>query len=228
MASRFLLMSLAGTLFSSICVTTPAAADPLTVTSGQLVAAWDDPSYFIVSGEGFMVSGLFVPVQFSPQQLCFTGCAPGTSVDFSALFGSSSGSLGVATAATVDGVTYAVTPPIVNLVGALVVDAPTIVLPTVTAFDHATITAPFLFHGHVAAFDRSAPASALFALDLAGSGTVELTFTTSTMRYTQPEVAYVFSAASPVPEPASAVLLVTGLAALGGRKMLRLRTHSSR
>ena len=62
----------------------------------------------------------------------------------------------------------------------------------------------------------------------AGSGTAELTFTTSTMRYTQPEVAYVFSAASPVPEPASAVLVVTGIAALGGRKMLRLRTHRSR
>jgi hypothetical protein len=228
MASRFLLLALAGPLFSIICISTPASADPVTVTSGQLVVAWDDPSYFTMSGEGFMVAGLFVPVQFSPQQLCFAGCAPGTTVDFSALFGSPSGSLGVATAATVDGVTYTAIPPNLNLMGALVVDAPTIVLPGVSASDHATVTAPFMFHGHVAGFDRSAPASPLFTLDLAGSGTAELTFTTSTMRYTQPEVAYVFSAASPVPEPASAVLLVTGIAALGGRKMLRLRTHRSR
>ena len=64
MASRFLLLALAGPLFSIICISTPASADPVTVTSGQLVVAWDDPSYFTMSGEGFMVAGLFVPVQF--------------------------------------------------------------------------------------------------------------------------------------------------------------------
>ena len=145
MASRFLLLALAGPLFGSICVSTPASGEPVTVTSGQLVVAWDDPSYFTMSGEGFMVAGLFVPVQFSPQQLCFAGCAPGTSVGFSALFGSQSGSLGSATAATVDGINYLTFPPGVDLRGALVVDAPTVVLPAISTSDHATLTAPFMF-----------------------------------------------------------------------------------
>jgi len=219
MAPRFPLLPLVGALFS-ICVNTTAYADPIVVTSGKAVVAWDDPSYFTISGdEGFTLAGLFVRVPSSPQQLCFAGCAPGTRVDFSGVFGGpQDGSLGVATAATVDGITYSTFPPNVDLTGSLVFDAPTVVLPALTARDHATLTAPFMFHGHVAGFARSEPDSALFEIDLIGSGTAEVHFVTSGMLYAQPEVVYAFAPASPVPEPASALFLATGMAALGVRR----------
>jgi hypothetical protein len=223
MAPRFALLPLIGALLG-ICVHTAAYADPILVSSGQVYLRWGGPTSFNMSGARLELGGLFLPLRTSPQQLCFTGCAPGTHVDFSALIGEPSESLpgrnyiaGSTLAATVDGITY----PELNvaLTGTLVFDAPTVVLPPSTPLGPVTITAPFMFHSQVTGFALGENDSPLFAVDLIGSGTVEVRFLDdSPMLYAEPEVTYVFAATSPVPEPASAFLLATGMAALAGRR----------
>src|SRR5215210_5045478 len=64
-----------------------ARADPVTIRSGSFVVAWDDPSSFTISGDGLVLSGLFVRIPSSPQQACFIGCLPGTTVNLSAVAG---------------------------------------------------------------------------------------------------------------------------------------------
>jgi hypothetical protein len=224
MTPRFPFLTLASVVFSTFCFVETAQADLISVTSGKAVVAWDDPSYFTFSGAGgFMLAGLFPHVSSSPQQICFAGCAPGTSVNFSAVFGGPEfGSLGIATAATIDGITYSAAPPTVDLTGILVFDAPTIVLPPISAMPGTTLIAPFTFHGQVAGFERGELDAPRFEVNLSGHGTVELHFSTAGMQYTQPEVTYSFAAAEPVPEPASFTLFATALA------MLQIATHRAR
>ena len=139
----------------SICVAAPARADVIIVTAGEAVVAWDDPSHFTLFGaDGFALGGLFASVPTSPQRICFNGCAPGTSLDFSAVFGGTfSASLGSATLATIHGMER---PPFsMNLTGTLVFDAPTVVLPGAGYDGETPPTAPFVFRGHVAGFDHN-------------------------------------------------------------------------
>jgi hypothetical protein len=221
-SSRSLRVLVLAAGFSVLYAASPAWADPIVVTSGNLNVAWDDPSSFeVVGADGFDVAGLFIFVR-SPQDLCFRGCPPGTRVNMSALAGSGSDiihndfSLGLATRATVNGVDYV--PPAersqVYLSGTLRFDAPDVVLPPFTGqmFETIHLAAPFEFQGQVAGFllDSLVP---LFQVTLNGRGTAILNMGhTNPANYTEPSVIYTFDAPAATPEPTTFVLFGTSLA----------------
>lgn len=208
----------------TLCVAPAAHADPIAVTAGQFVVAWDDPSYFNISGTGFNVSGLFVRVTVSPQTVCFSGCSPGTVVDMSSTAGLQ---LGTSLSAMING-TQLVTPgdptSFLELSGTFQFDGGSVVIPTqVPEFGPVTLSAPFSFHGDVAGYRRdNLNGEPAFRLDLVGQGTANLLLSrTPGGLLGAPEAVYAFAPADPVPEPTTILLCGSGLAMLVRRRRSR-------
>lgn len=236
MASRFHVLVIA-----SLLVGLPAAhtahADPVTVTSGGATLAWDDPPFFNLVGQSFQLLSGFFSVELSPQSTCFTGCAPGTTVNLSAVIGGGPeggpgrpfSTLGQAQIATVNGVTYATQAQPetwLALRGRLFFDAFDVIVPAIAPDTGAErsifLTAPFLLHGHVIGFPTKASTS-LFAVDLVGRGTASLRLVSEGGMWRFPEVSYSFEEQAPIPEPASMLLLGSGLAGLLVRSRFKRR-----
>jgi hypothetical protein len=196
-----------------------ARADPIALTSGSLNIAWDDPSSFRVFGAGFELSGLFVGVTSSPQQTCFAGCLPGAVVNLSAVAGDPF-SLGTGMTAVLNGV--ALTDPLqpstwLSLTGSFVFDAGNIVLPPLTPVGTGPVvtTAPFTFRGQVSGASRADPLTSVLNVDLTGQGTASFRVSPQANgTFGTPEVTYLFQDVSPVPEPGTMVLFVSGAAGL--------------
>lgn len=207
--------------FFSIPAASPARADTISVTSGALTIAWDDPSSFELFGPGgFALSGLFIRIPSSPQDTCFAGCTPGQVINLSSVAGGGSGlTLGQSFTANVNGVEFArpdQPDSWLGLTGRFQFDSSNVVAPPLSGtFDRIFLTAPFGFQGQVAGFahDDSEAQTPLFQLDLAGRGTARLGLSPledGTYRF--PEAAYTFETLDPVPEPTAILLLGTGLA----------------
>lgn len=228
MAARFRLLAVFLALFG-ISTAAPARAETITVTSGHATVAWDDPSWFQLFADGLVLGGIFTPVAASPQNICFSGCLAGTSVDMSAVFGSAvTGSLGYTNTAFVGGVVYGDPTnlmPVLDLFGTLEFDAPSVVLPPISGLEPGAVhlTAPFMFRGHVTGFAAGNHDVPLFEVDLDGSGTARLGLSVlpGDDRYRFPEATYAFDAADPIPEPTTLVLFGSGVAGLFMRRRAR-------
>ena len=198
-----------------------AGADPVRITGGFLsVDGLSTPGPFQLIGDNVNLAG-FSQSQTAGPTWCFP-CEPGDTIDLGSRYLADFGG----GTATVDGTHY----PRVLLAGPVIFSAPSITAPsTPGAF---TVVRPFTFEATMrglADYNLPTERTVFEGLQLFGHGTVTASFEASPVSSEQPllftfdSVRYDFSAADPVPEPATLVLLGSGLAALAGRHHRRRR-----
>jgi len=189
-------------------------AEPVTISSGTVVAQITEGS-FILTGDGFSFSG-GVPQGFSAPSLF--QCEPCSGADRLPLDLNSFSSFHVeGGAAELKGVTY----PSTNLFGVFTFTSP------FNAFSSATVAAsggspvePFTFSGELLDYPAGSDGrgTPIFDVQLSGSGFAHAAFTNlGGGQFSAHDITYQFSApASVTPEPASLLLLASGLAAIAG------------
>lgn len=235
MADRFQIVVIASLLFG-VAAPQTVNADTITITSGSVTVAWDDPPFFNFQGSDFHLFSGFFLVPLSPQQTCFSGCAPGTAVNLTTVIGDGPeggpgrpfDTLGQAQIAVVNGITFAAQgqpDTWLALRGRLFFDALEVIVPPAlpeNAGERAVfLTTPFVLHGQVMGF-RAPFSPSLFEVTLAGRGTAALRLVDADGLWRFPEVSFSFQDQAPVPEPMSILLTGSGLAGLLLRRRSRL------
>jgi hypothetical protein len=190
-----------------LCSST-SAADPIRVTSGTIELT-DEPGTFHIAGSGFEVKlDEWFPIVLGGT-LWFDHCSsdfrclPGATVDFTATYG-------FAEIPSIGGIVNGVSHPALFPVGTLAFQGPLITIPSSLEVDQSVaLGGSFAFQGDISVFtDETRTGPPLFTGELTGRGTAEALGRSNGRGVSFHDLVYSFE--SPVPDPSTLVLLISG------------------
>jgi hypothetical protein len=198
-----------------------SAADPLTVTSG-VINFTDEPGGFDIAGKDFDLDfGRFPKVVSGTFWFdhCHSGCPLESTVDFGTTTYTFSDDF-QGPGGSVNGVSY----PQLFRTGEVTFSGPVIAIPPTLPETFARLEGPFRFQGTVSLFTEPSGALPMFSGELTGHGTARaFAGSDGSGAAIVEDLDYIFG--SPVPEPPTIVMLVSGL--IGGAARLRRRRRAA-